>query len=667
MVVLAAGVQVLFDLETPRGGPFPSNLFTVADPTHNTGLRINLPFPDCSLRPSDCDDLKVINSLDGFNLQPRLSIPFSGPIDVTTVTSDAVFLINRGSTLSKGKLPDQVIGINQIVWDPETYTLHVESDEFLAQHTRYALLVTRNLRDVGGDPVEASEAFEQFRHALNYGQKKDPVLKAYRKALLDALAAAERVGVPPDDVIVASVFTTQSTTAGMEQIGAQLKAKKPTLADFNLAEDGSRTVFERSTVADITFDQQVRADPAFTRVTVPVARLDIVPGSVGTIAFGKYVSPNYEVPGEFIPPIGTATGVPQVQGANEVFFNLFLPSGVVPANGWPVAIFGHFVVNHKDDTPYRVASTLAAHGIATVAINSVGHGFGPLGFLMVNRQDQPPVRLPAGGRGIDQNGDGLIDRFEGFEAAPPQRIIGGRDGSRQTVVDLMQLVRVIEIGIDVDADGRPELDPSRIYYFGQSLGGMIGTVLLAVERNVRAGVLNVAGGSSIEWQRINDFFRPLIGSLLTSRTPSLLNTPGITQIDGVNRGAPHFFENMPLRGGLPLSVGLADGTVRQIQSPVTNDVDGAMEIQQLIENMEWVGLSGDALAYAAHLHRSPLRGVPAKSVIIQLARGDQRVPNPTASALLRACDLSDRSTFFRNDLLFAENPTVPKDPHFFLT
>ena len=142
-----------------------------------------------------------------------------------------------------------------------------------------------------------------------------------------------------------------------------------------------------------------------------------------------------------------------------------------PAHGWPVAIFGHFLTGNKDDSPYRVASTLAAHGIATVAINAVGHGFGPLGVLTVHRQDQPPVRLPAGGRGIDQNGDGLIDTFEGFEAAPPRRIIGGRDGSRQTVVDLMQLVRVIQVGVDVDLDGHPDLDPSRIYYFGQSSGG----------------------------------------------------------------------------------------------------------------------------------------------------------------------------------------------------
>jgi hypothetical protein len=57
---------------------------------------MNLPKPDCAVRPSDCADIDVINTLDGFNLQPRLSIPFSGDIDVSTVSSQTVFLIRLG-------------------------------------------------------------------------------------------------------------------------------------------------------------------------------------------------------------------------------------------------------------------------------------------------------------------------------------------------------------------------------------------------------------------------------------------------------------------------------------------------------------------------------------------------------------------------------------------
>ena len=49
---------------------------------------MNLPLPDPGTNLSDYQDTKVINTLDGFSLQPRLSIPFDGTIDIRTVTSD---------------------------------------------------------------------------------------------------------------------------------------------------------------------------------------------------------------------------------------------------------------------------------------------------------------------------------------------------------------------------------------------------------------------------------------------------------------------------------------------------------------------------------------------------------------------------------------------------
>src|SRR5262249_17072733 len=151
-------VHALFDLDARAGGPFPSDWFTVPDASHNTARRVNLPLPDCDERRSDCEDINALNTLDGFNLPPRPSIPFDGPIDVQSVTSDAVFLISLGSTLDQGGDPaGTVVGINQIVWDTFTDTLHVESDALLDQHTRYALIITNRLRDTAGQPVEATE------------------------------------------------------------------------------------------------------------------------------------------------------------------------------------------------------------------------------------------------------------------------------------------------------------------------------------------------------------------------------------------------------------------------------------------------------------------------------------------------------------------------------
>ena len=51
-----ADIFALFDRAAPESGPFPSDIFTVEDGTENTGRRLAHPYPDCVLRPSDCDD-----------------------------------------------------------------------------------------------------------------------------------------------------------------------------------------------------------------------------------------------------------------------------------------------------------------------------------------------------------------------------------------------------------------------------------------------------------------------------------------------------------------------------------------------------------------------------------------------------------------------------------
>jgi hypothetical protein len=417
----AGGVSPLFDINNPANTPFPSNLFTVPDSTQNTGLRVALPKPDCSIRPTDCEDLDVINGLDGFNLLPRLSVRFDGPIDLTTINNESLFLIRLGDIPTSIEGGTQIVGVNRIVWDPITNTLHVESDKLLDQHTRYALIVTNALRDVQGRPLESNEAFQRFRQDLNFGQTHDRDLKEYRKSLLDALAAARAVGIEENNIVIASVFSTLSATASLEQIRDQIKAGTPDPADFNLGSDGTRTVFPLDGVTGITFKQQTGLAPTFSTVPLNLSLLRIIPGAVGQVAFGKYLSPDYMVhPGEYIPEVGTRSGTPQVQGMNEVYFNLFLPAGAPPPGGWPVAIFGHGSPNNKNNQPLEVAATVAAHGIATIAISFYGNGAGPLSTLTVNRISGAPVTLPAGGRGIDQNHDNLISAIgEGRSAAPP--------------------------------------------------------------------------------------------------------------------------------------------------------------------------------------------------------------------------------------------------------
>ena len=165
------------------GQPFPTNLDTKIDLTQLTGLRVALPKPDCTTHPSDCADIDVLNTLDGFNVDARVSIPFSGPIDLTTVTPDTVFLVDP-----KG----QRTPLDRLVWTPATNTLHGLPHTYLSQHTPYLLVVTDGVRAADGSALNPSA----FRESLAPGRSHDLGEKLYDLALLGALHWARRAARP---------------------------------------------------------------------------------------------------------------------------------------------------------------------------------------------------------------------------------------------------------------------------------------------------------------------------------------------------------------------------------------------------------------------------------------------------------------------------------------
>ena len=643
----AAVVRPLFDLRSPERSPFPSDAFTVADTNQNTDRRVNLRMPpDCRTNASDCDDVGVLNQLDGFNLQARISVPFDGEIDPESVTSKTVFLVKVRDALSRRAGDATVMGVNYIVWTPASRELSFRPDTALDQHTTYALVVTTGIRDVAGRAIGRAENVTRERADADEEA-------AYRRALAEAESSVRKAGViaTGSQIAALTVFTTQSFSHIVERMRESIqRAPAPTL-NFNVGIDGARAVFADSTIAAVTNNADINVDGALTPENVNLAQWrEIVRGAVGTVAFGTFRTLDFTTrPSGHVAPIPTRTGVLAPTGEIDVAFNLWLPAGTRPPGGWPVYIYAHGSQGHKN-TGARIASIAAAHGLATITLNGRGRGHGSRTTMTVRRTDGTAMTFAAPGLGYDQNGDNVIGDQEPRRAPRPYGLFNSSGSTAQSAAQHFALVRALQAGVDVDGDGTVDLDGSRLYITGQSLGGAWGMLAFAYEPGLRAGVF-VVPSATLPYQPIlSPGDRPAAGAdLLATRTPSLINSQyGLTSIDGRPVGGPFFNENLPLRD----------------RPPLVNTVPGAIAIQRVIDRGIWVSQMASATAFAGLLRRAPPAGVSARPLIVQYARGDQIVTNPTSMDLIRAGDLADRASFYRHDLNFGL-PGVPADPHAF--
>ena len=76
-----------------------------------------MPMVKCAVKVSKCDEIALINQLDGFDLDPNIKIGFSGPIDVSKVNSSTIYLERNGAA---GRIP-----LSRLVWDASTTTSSV--------------------------------------------------------------------------------------------------------------------------------------------------------------------------------------------------------------------------------------------------------------------------------------------------------------------------------------------------------------------------------------------------------------------------------------------------------------------------------------------------------------------------------------------------------------
>jgi hypothetical protein len=248
--------------------------------------------------------------------------------------------------------------------------------------------------------------------------------------------------------------------------------------------------------------------------------------------------------------------------------------------------------------------------------------------------------VPAAGRGIDVDQNGEIATSDGCIIIAPGAPFAIRDCMRQTAIDYMQLVRAIRAGMDLDGDGKRDLDGDSIAMFAHSLGAFYGSAVLAVDPAVKSAVFNSGGASAVESSRGSMRLKQLIQYYLGTRQPMLLNLPG-----------GDFDEQNALR--------------YEPVKPLT--LPGAGAIQEVMERIEWLEAPGSPANFAPHFFSATLTGVPLKRALFQFAIADQFVVNPSETMFVRAANMREQTSIYRHDWMKQIIPDIKDDPHDYLS
>lgn len=510
-------------------------------------------------------------NLDGFSANGAIYVLFEAPIDLSRLPTPAdstaddspVWLVDLGADpATRGtRVPFEWRwhGTELSIYEPDHLLAVRPVYGFpLAEGRTYALVVRRDLRDGEGRLLAVPPPVrEALTGALPTG---DPIADA----LAPLRAYCDEGGLNPYEVAVASVFTVARITDDLLAVrqGA-LGLPAPEAVDVRrTANKDGFVVYE-----------------------------------------GRYSGPNwqhgekpYEIEGGGL--AFDSGGRPLVHNMEWIRFALSVPDGPVPPGGWPLVLFGHGTGgNYKNfltSGDIEPGPTLAGRGVAVLGIDQPLHG---------TRWDGDKKQL-----------DFLSFNFLNLDA--------GRTNFRQSAADFFTLVRLaretLEIPGDETPDGQPvRFDPSRIYYFGHSHGGLAGALLVAVEPDLRGAVLSGAGGGlamTIMLRKDPYDFLSLIGSMLGA-TPAELTTfhPVITLVqtlvdvtDPLNYAPYHV--TGALRGGTAMDLLVTEGRQDAATPSVTTEAMAAAAGLPLLAPPVNVGLG-------LELRGVPIVGAPVGSLL----------------------------------------------------
>ncbi len=333
----------------------------------------------------------------------------------------------------------------------------------------YAFILLKGpTAEVSGSAVEPSPDFQAMLQASAPAEAALARAWTAYQPLRDYLATQN---IPVANVLTAAVFTVGDPQALVKKLAESVAAAAPPVADAWVKCTGPTSVSPCTDAIGVrgcgavnpNFDEwHTLVDiPVFQKGTAPY----LAPSAGGDIAAATSAGADA---GTLIQPVRR----------EKVCASLTVPTGTMPAMGWPLVIYGHGTGGsfrgHAGDGSANAASVAQLPNVtgpspfAMLGFDAVGHG-------------------PRRGTRTDMHPDNIVYNF-----ANP---LSARGTNAQGGADLHSFARLAkEMAANTPA-GLPKLDASNLALWGHSQGATAGALFLATDRTTNAALLTGASAS----------------------------------------------------------------------------------------------------------------------------------------------------------------------------
>lgn len=411
--------------------------------------------------------LEAVSRMDGFSPNPAIFLRFSQNVDFATIVAGGETPTLRFVNID----PDSPGYGNDLGfrWSittgrgkficPRYMAIHTGWTNPLDHGTTYAVLLSNGIRSSDGDLPTVPNDFAAMVSANAPSDARLQDAWGSYAVLRDYLTDQ---GLSADALVGGTVFTTQDPDAEIPGLRAAARAEAaPTLSSITRCGAGVTGPCDDGEVgACVNADGVVEVHatyqaPIWQRGTRPYLTSD----DGGDIVY--------------------ANGLAQVQGTETMCVSFSIPPGEMPAEGWPVAMFGH-------GTGGSFTSHISGGTAARLASIDLGDG--------------DPVRMVSVGidgsqHGPRRGGSELSEDTLFYNFINPLAAVGN---VQQGAADYFTLTWMLEnLDVNIDGVGPLRFDTENLYYFGHSQGATVGGLFAPFETNLRAAVFSGAGGSLV--------------------------------------------------------------------------------------------------------------------------------------------------------------------------